>query len=89
MFASSVAVAAFEGQLFAAEAFSFRHHLREAYVVSIFSNAVAVVAAAAFAVTIAVVEDSGWLGQVHQEQRLLKSGYLERQQSLEHSVAHY
>ena len=58
MFASSVAVAAFVGQLFAAEAFSFRHHLREANVVSFFSDAVADVATA-FAEVTAVAYATG------------------------------
>ena len=52
-FASSEAAAAFAGQQFAAGAFSTRHHLREANVVSFFSDAVADVATAFAEVTAA------------------------------------
>ena len=55
-FASSVVAAAAEGQQFATGAFSFRHHLREANVVSYFSDAVSAAAAIAFvAITVAAV----------------------------------
>ena len=55
-FASSVVAAASGGQQFATGAFSFRHHLREANVVSYFSDAVSAEPAFAFAVIIVVAE---------------------------------
>ena len=86
-FASSVTAAAFAGQLFAAGAFSTRHHLREAYVVSAFSDAVAV-AASASAVITAVVEGSGYSGQFHRELKLIP-GYLGQPLLQAPIVTHY